>query len=152
MTRRAVQPALPLVVPAMPPAVRAELRAQIVPGWGQQGGVRLAERRSGLVARPGRRRASQTSPGASAPTARSAGPASPTPSRWVSRTASGAASMRPNGSGCGSPWPRARAVAAVLDPVTPDGGGLMSLAVLADITTRHGPRDSPSTPACASGR
>jgi hypothetical protein len=36
MTRRAVQPALPLVVPAMPPAVRSELQAQIVSGWGQR--------------------------------------------------------------------------------------------------------------------
>lgn len=34
MTRRAVQLPLPLVVPAMPSAVRAELRAQILPGWG----------------------------------------------------------------------------------------------------------------------
>jgi Transcription factor WhiB len=36
MTRRAAQPALPLVVPAMPAAVRNELRAQVVPGWGQK--------------------------------------------------------------------------------------------------------------------
>ncbi|HEV2928456.1 MAG TPA: WhiB family transcriptional regulator [Propionibacteriaceae bacterium] len=36
MTRRAVQPALPLTVPPMPPAVKAELRGQIMPGWGQQ--------------------------------------------------------------------------------------------------------------------
>ena len=36
MTRRAVQPPLPLNVPALPPDVAAELRAQIEPGWGQQ--------------------------------------------------------------------------------------------------------------------
>jgi WhiB family redox-sensing transcriptional regulator len=36
MTRRAVQPPLPLNIPAMPAAVRAELRGQIKPGWGQQ--------------------------------------------------------------------------------------------------------------------
>jgi hypothetical protein len=36
MTRRAVQPALPLNVPAMPATVRDELRAEIAPGWGQQ--------------------------------------------------------------------------------------------------------------------
>ena len=36
MTRRAAQPALPLNVPAMPAAVEAELRRQIMPGWGQQ--------------------------------------------------------------------------------------------------------------------
>ena len=47
------------------------------------------------------------SPVASAAPARSAGPASPTPSRRMSRRASGAASMSRNGPGCGSPWPRA---------------------------------------------
>ena len=36
MTRRAVQLPLPLNVPAMPAAVRAELRTQIMPGWGQK--------------------------------------------------------------------------------------------------------------------
>ena len=36
MTRRAVQPALPLVVPTLPPIVRAELRAQVEPDWGDQ--------------------------------------------------------------------------------------------------------------------
>ena len=36
MTRRAVQPPLPLNVPAMSAAVLAELRAQIEPDWGQQ--------------------------------------------------------------------------------------------------------------------
>ena len=36
MTRRAVQPSLPLNVPAMPAAVRAELRTHIMAGWGQQ--------------------------------------------------------------------------------------------------------------------
>ena len=36
MTRRAAQPPLPLNVPTMPTSVRAELRAQIMPGWGQQ--------------------------------------------------------------------------------------------------------------------
>ena len=36
MTRRAAQPPLPLNVPTMPAAVRAELRAQIMPGWGQR--------------------------------------------------------------------------------------------------------------------
>ena len=36
MTRRAVQPPLPLNVPAMPAAVLAELRTQIEPDWGQQ--------------------------------------------------------------------------------------------------------------------
>jgi hypothetical protein len=36
MTRRAVQPPLPLSVPAMPAAVRAELCIHIMPGWGQQ--------------------------------------------------------------------------------------------------------------------
>ena len=36
MTRRAAQPPLPLNVPTMPAAVRAELRAQIMPDWGQQ--------------------------------------------------------------------------------------------------------------------
>ena len=35
MTRRAVQLPLPLNVPTMPAAVRAELRAQIMPGWGE---------------------------------------------------------------------------------------------------------------------
>ena len=36
MNRRAAQPALPLIIPAMPAAVRADLAAQITPGWGQQ--------------------------------------------------------------------------------------------------------------------
>ena len=36
MTRRAAQPALPLVVPTLPPVVCTELRARIEPGWGQQ--------------------------------------------------------------------------------------------------------------------
>ena len=36
MTRRAAQPPLPLIIPAMPSAVRAELHLQIMPGWGQQ--------------------------------------------------------------------------------------------------------------------
>jgi WhiB family transcriptional regulator, redox-sensing transcriptional regulator len=36
MTRRAAQPPLPLNVPALPPVVRAELRGQIAPSWGQQ--------------------------------------------------------------------------------------------------------------------
>jgi WhiB family redox-sensing transcriptional regulator len=36
MTRRVAQPPLPLNVPEMPAAVRAELRTQIMPGWGQQ--------------------------------------------------------------------------------------------------------------------
>ena len=36
MTRRAVQPALPLVVPTPPPIVRAELRAQVEPDWGDE--------------------------------------------------------------------------------------------------------------------
>jgi WhiB family transcriptional regulator, redox-sensing transcriptional regulator len=36
MTRRAVQPPLPLNIPEMPAAVREELRAEIAPGWGQQ--------------------------------------------------------------------------------------------------------------------
>ena len=36
MSRRAVQPALPVIVPAMPPLVLAELRAQIMPGWGEK--------------------------------------------------------------------------------------------------------------------
>ena len=36
MNRRVAQPALPLVVPAMPPVVRAELRAQVEPGWGDE--------------------------------------------------------------------------------------------------------------------
>ena len=36
MTRRAVQPALPLVIPAMPSVVRAELRAQVEAGWGDE--------------------------------------------------------------------------------------------------------------------
>ena len=35
MTRRAIQPPLPLNVPALPAAVRAELSTHIVPGWGQ---------------------------------------------------------------------------------------------------------------------
>lgn len=34
MTRRPVQPALPLVVPAMPAAIWSELRAQVAPAWG----------------------------------------------------------------------------------------------------------------------
>ena len=36
MTRRAVQPALPLVVPTLPAVVRAELRAQVELGWGDE--------------------------------------------------------------------------------------------------------------------
>ena len=36
MNRRAVQTALPLVVPAMPPVVQAELRTQVEPGWGDE--------------------------------------------------------------------------------------------------------------------
>jgi hypothetical protein len=36
MTRRAVQPALPLVVPTLPPVVRAELRAQVEQDWGDK--------------------------------------------------------------------------------------------------------------------
>jgi hypothetical protein len=36
MTRRAMQPPLPLNIPDMPKAVRAELRTQIKPVWGQQ--------------------------------------------------------------------------------------------------------------------
>jgi WhiB family redox-sensing transcriptional regulator len=32
--RQAVKPPLPLIVPAMPATVRAELRTQITPGWG----------------------------------------------------------------------------------------------------------------------
>ena len=36
MTRRAMQPPLPLNIPEMPQAVRAELRTQIEPDWGQQ--------------------------------------------------------------------------------------------------------------------
>jgi Transcription factor WhiB len=34
MTRRAVQPALPLVIPTLSLVVRAELRAQVEPDWG----------------------------------------------------------------------------------------------------------------------
>ena len=34
MNRRAAQPALPLIIPAMPATVRAELRSQIMPDWG----------------------------------------------------------------------------------------------------------------------
>ena len=89
------------------PAVRAELRAQIVPGWGAAGGVRVS---SGSIRTGGSPRPTtptRRSPAASASPARSAGPASPTPSPPVSRTGSGAASMSPNGPGCGSPWPRA---------------------------------------------
>ena len=41
MTRRAVQLALPLIVPAMPPAVRAELRSQIDARLGPGGRVRV---------------------------------------------------------------------------------------------------------------
>ena len=36
MTRPAAQPPLPLNVPALPPVVRAELRAQIDSGWGDE--------------------------------------------------------------------------------------------------------------------
>jgi Transcription factor WhiB len=36
MNRRVAQPALPLIIPAMPATVRAELRGQIAPGWGQR--------------------------------------------------------------------------------------------------------------------
>jgi hypothetical protein len=36
MTRRAVQPALPLVVPTLPPVVRAELRTQVEQDWGDE--------------------------------------------------------------------------------------------------------------------
>lgn len=36
MTRRPVQLALPLDVPALPAAARSELNAQVVPGWAQQ--------------------------------------------------------------------------------------------------------------------
>ena len=36
MTREAVQPPLPLNVPEMPQAVRAELRTQIEPRWGDE--------------------------------------------------------------------------------------------------------------------
>ena len=36
MKRRAVQPSLPLNVPTMPAAVRADLAAQIEPGWADE--------------------------------------------------------------------------------------------------------------------
>ena len=36
MTRRTVQPPLPLNVPAMPAAVEAELGTHIMPGWAEQ--------------------------------------------------------------------------------------------------------------------
>ena len=36
MTRRAVQPPLPLSVPAMPATVRDQLRTHIAPGWGHR--------------------------------------------------------------------------------------------------------------------
>lgn len=36
MTRRPVQLALPLEVPALPAGVRSELKAEIVPGWAQR--------------------------------------------------------------------------------------------------------------------
>ena len=36
MNRRAAQPALPLIIPAMPVTVRTELRSQITPDWGQR--------------------------------------------------------------------------------------------------------------------
>ena len=36
MTRRPVQPPLPLNIPEMPAAVRAELRIHITPDWAQQ--------------------------------------------------------------------------------------------------------------------
>jgi Transcription factor WhiB len=36
MNRRAAQPALPLIIPAMPVTVRVELRSQITPDWGEE--------------------------------------------------------------------------------------------------------------------
>ena len=36
MNRQAAQPALPLIIPAMPATVRVELRGQIAPGWSQR--------------------------------------------------------------------------------------------------------------------
>ena len=134
MTRRAAQPALPLNIPAMPAAVRAELRTQITPDWGQQAACASQRVDPDWWFTPADD-PTQTAARTSAAPARSAGPAWLTP--WSVN--------EPDGIWGGfddseRAWLRlalaeGTRVASGARPVHPDGGGLMSLAVLASITT-----------------